>query len=163
MEEIKIKYLKTTEEFVFLNGLRLTDFNLVSMIENSSVTAYDLDMDDETFEYVRQLQKSHYVSFRTLMLAKRQAHLRKLNRVKSSWISLSVKQTNNPWGRPKKAVIDKDRLDYLKANFEEIAANCIRHDWFSEYLGLYHDVYPEMKKSEVIKKYKAERKNKKSV
>lgn len=156
---MKIKYLKTTEEFTFQNGLRLSDFNLVAMIESSSLTAYDLDMDDETFDFIRDLQKTHYVSYRLLTLAKRKQHLRQLNRVETSWIDIPERFSHNPFGRPKKAVIDKDRLEYLKLNFAEIEMNCIKHDWFSEFLSLYHDVYPEMKRSEVIRKYKELRKN----
>ena len=92
----KIKYLKTTEEFVFQNGLRLADFALVSMIEQENVSAYDLDLDDETFDYVRGLQKTCYVSYRLLVLAKRQSHLRKLGRVETAWVEI-YNPSNHIW------------------------------------------------------------------
>ena len=159
MGNFKIKYLKTTEEFVFSNGLRISDFGLVTMIERDNVSARELDLDDETFDYVRNLQKTCYISYRLLLLAKRQLHLRKLGRAETAWIEMSKRVGNNPWGRPKKTVVDAERLAYLKQNFDSIAHNCVSHDWFSEYLSLYHDVYPEMKKSDVIKKYKVEKNN----
>ena len=186
MKKYRIKYLKTSEEFIieveenedFRFQVKVNEYELVQLMnvkerkkdEDSStsfsfeLTLSRFDWDDDTRAIVKDLFEHYWFSFRLLTLVKRQQHLRKLGRVESSWVSVRKRDTNNIFGRPvgsKKtkelSAEEQERLAYLKANFESIAHRCVVHDWFDEYVALYRDVYPEMSKKEILKKYSVEK------
>lgn len=150
---MKIRYLKTTEAFEVVvpdplkEGceitVRVSDYDLVCFLNG-----LDIDSDDDTKLGLKKLCEKYYLSKRVLELAKRQQHLRAMNRVSSSWVEIKEKR------RKQKANRNNDRLDYLRENFDSIAFNCVRHEWFDEFYRLCKDVHPGMSKSEITEKYK---------
>ena len=105
------------------------------------------------------LLSPYYFSYRTLVLAKRQQHLRKLGRTETSWVELTRKVRCG--GRKKRcagvsgsglgdASIDSDLEVCLwnAEHFDTIAKKCVEHDWLEEFLRLCEDVA----KADVLKK-----------
>ena len=103
------------------------------------------------------LLSPYYFSYRTLVLAKRQQHLRKLGRVDSSWVELTRKVRCG--GRKKRCaeVSGSGGSDSLGVSdvylwnaehFDIIAKKCVEHDWLEEFLRLCEDVA----KADVLKK-----------
>lgn len=150
---MKIRYLKTTEAFEIVVpdplkegweiNIRVSDYDLVCFLNG-----LDIDSDDDTKLGLKLLTEKYYLSKRVLELAKRQQHLRAMNRVSSSWIEIKEKR------RKQKTNHSNDRLDYLRENFDSIAFNCVRHEWFDEFYRLCKDVCPKMSKSDIIYEYK---------
>lgn len=156
---MKIRYLKTKEEFELevpdpLNDgetimVKITDYDLF-MLLNSNFSIRG-DLDDDTFLGIKKLCKNHTLSIRTLTLAKRQQHLRQLNRVDTAWIGLNKRERKPRVNKNE----DNERLEYLRENFDRIAENCARHDWFDEYLRLCKDMDKSIAKAEVRQSWKA--------
>lgn len=159
---MKIRYLKTKEEFelevpdpigndsetIFV---RISDYDLFVLLNSGFANRADLD--DDTFLGIRKLCENWNLSIRTLKLAKTQQHLRRLNRTDTSWIELSKKERkprtkSDPNG-------DSERIEYLRENFDEIAANCIRHDWFEEYSRLRKDLDKGVPKQRIREDWRA--------
>ena len=153
-----IKYLKSTEDFQIIAPdplvpnstilIRISDFDLYSFIRTSQVP----ELDDDTKGALLLLKKSCFLSANTLILAKRQQHLRKLNRSDSAWLQLK-----NRFGRKPKSSRSDERLVYLKENFDSISLNCIKHDWFFEFSSLCHDVFPGISKKEILNLWKSKK------
>ena len=152
----KIRYLKTSEEFEiivpdFLNEeevltVRISDYDLVQLLK----TEIKNDLDDDTYNGIKLLRKNYVLSVSTLKLAKRQQHLRKLNRVESSWVTLAKKERN-----PRTETNEqRERLEYLRNNENQIIQNCLKHDWFNEFYSLEKSVHPGKHKKEIIEEWK---------
>ena len=158
---MKIRYLKTKEEFELevpdpLNDgetimVKITDYDLF-MLLNSNFSIRG-DLDDDTFQGIKLLSEKYSISIRTLTLAKRQQHLRQLNRVDTAWIGLN-KRERKPRTKPDSNE-DSERISYLRENFDRIAENCARHDWFDEYLRLCKDMDKSIAKAEIRQSWKA--------
>lgn len=156
---MKIRYLKTKEEFELevpdpLNDgetimVRITDYDLFMLLNSN----FDIrsDLDDDTFRGIELLSEKYSISIRTLTLAKRQQHLRQLNRVETSWVELNKRERKPRTNKNE----DNERLEYLRENFDRIAENCARHDWFDEYLRLCKDMDRSIAKAEVRQGWKA--------
>lgn len=154
----RIRYLKTKEEFELevpdpLNEnktilVKITDYDLVMLLNSD----FDIrsDLDDDTFLGIKLLSKNWNISIRTLTLAKRQQHLRKLNRVDTSWIELTKKERKPRTNKNE----DNDRLEYLRLNFDKIAENCVKHDWFLEFYRLCKDIDKSITKLEIKERWK---------
>ena len=148
----KIRYLKTKEEF------ELVVPDVLSDDEGSSLTVrisdYDLfmlirgtrpDTDADTYLGIKKLN----LSVSTLKQAKTKAHLRRLNRVDTSWVEISK--------RKKRGISEerKERLEYLKENYDGIVSNCVKHDWYNEFKSLCKDLgYKDVKERWEEAKYK---------
>lgn len=129
---MKIKYLKSSESFIIKSdelgfSITLPDFVLISRIRSKHPS-------------LKPITDNFILSTRTLSLAKSQAHRRALNRTDSAWLPLSPKR------RVKKTDIkdsddnkDTDRISFLKNNFKSIALNCLKHDWYYEFVSLCKD------------------------
>lgn len=96
------------------------------------------ELDDDTFNSVSVCQWYYNLSPRVLKLAKRQAHLHRLRRVESPVLTLSPRVFHSKGGRPKgsRNKVDEDRLEYLRSKYDEIVKNCVKHDWYEEYVTL---------------------------
>lgn len=102
------------------------------------------------------LLSPYYFSYRTLVLAKRQQHLRKLGRTETSWVELTRKVRCG--GRKKKCAQgqgsgqdlsqDLETRLWNAEHFDIIAKKCVEHDWLEEFLRLCEDVA----KADVLKK-----------
>lgn len=151
---MKIRYLKTTESFEIvvpdpLNEseiivVKVSDYDLVCFLNGLDLNGYD----DDTKLGLKKLCEKYFLSVRILELAKRQQHLRALNRVDSSWVDIRLRK------RKPRENFNNDRLDYLRENFDSIALNCVKHEWFYEFYRLCKDVYPSMNKTDIIEKYR---------
>ena len=160
---MKIRYLKTTEEFELIvpdplneNAtiqIRISDYDLFLVIQSKFSNQYDLD--DDTFQGLKLLSKNYILSIRTLFLAKRQQHLRKLNRVASSWVELN----RNERAPRQQSKENLERVEYLKENYEAIVNNCIKRDWFNEFCQLEKDLNPKISKDEIREKWKSLKNN----
>lgn len=139
MQVMKIRYLKVKEEFELEVPdplkpgdsilVRISDYDLFSLLRGIKV-----DVDDDTYLGIELLREKWNISVRTLTLAKRQQHLRKLNRSESAWVILNEKKR-----KPRRVVVD-DRIKYLRDNFDEIAKNCVKHGWYDEFFRLCKDL-----------------------
>lgn len=100
------------------------------------------DLDDDTYNSISVCQYYFNLSNRILRLAKKQEHLYRLKRVESPYLKLRPRQIHTNGGRPKgsKNRVDSDRLEYLKANYDKIIQNCIRHNWPDEYISLHKEL-----------------------
>lgn len=96
------------------------------------------DLADDVFENISLAQFYCHVSKRTMILAKRQAHLRKLGKVSSAWLKLKKWNFHSQGGRPfgSKEVVDRYNLQ----NYDRIVANCVRKDWYKEFIQLHKDI-----------------------
>lgn len=126
---MKIKYLKSSESFIIKSdelgfSITLPDYVLISRIRSKHPS-------------LKPITDNFILSTRTLSLAKSQAHRRALNRTDSAWLPLSPKK------RVKKISdnIDTERISFLKNNFKSIALNCLKHDWFDEFVSLCKDTF----------------------
>ena len=156
---MKIRYLKTKEEFELevpdpLNEgetipVKITDYDLF-MLLNSNFSIRG-DLDDDTFQGIKLLSEKYSISIRTLTLAKRQQHLRQRNRVETSWVELNKKERKPRTNKNE----DNERLEYLRENFDKIVENCVKHDWFDEYLRLCKDMDKSITKAEIRQGWKA--------
>lgn len=159
---MKIRYLKTKEEFELevpdpIGGegetifAKISDYDLFMLLNSDFANRADLD--DDTFLGIQKLCKNWNLSIRTLKLAKRQQHLRRLNRVGTSWVELTKKE-RKPREKSNSSE-DSERLEYLRENFDRIAENCAKHDWFDEYLRLCKDMDKSITKAEIRQNWKA--------
>lgn len=168
---MKIRYLKTTESFEIevpdplqnrngnRNGngeedsivVRISDYDLV-MLLNSGFAVRGEEVDDDTFYGIKLLKEKWNLSVRILTLAKRQQHLRKLNRVDTAWVELKRKER-----KPREGV-DSERIKYLKENYEMIALNCVKREWFDKFTRLCKEVFKGITKEEIREKYSNMRK-----
>lgn len=156
---MKIRYLKTKEEFELevpdpLNDnetilVKITDYDLFTLLNSD----FDIrsDLDDDTFLGIKKLCENWNLSIRILILAKRQQHLRQLNRVDTAWVELNKKERKPRTNKNE----DNERLEYLRENFDKIVENCVKHDWFEEYFRLCKDVDKSMTKAEIKENWKA--------
>ena len=159
---MKIRYLKTKEEFELevpdpLNEnetiletilVKITDYDLFILLNsNFSIRG---DLDDDTFLGIQKLIKNWNLSIRTLKLAKRQQHLRQLNRVDTAWVELNKKERKPRTNSNE----DSERIEYLKENFDKIVENCVKHDWFEEYFRLCKDIDKSITKAEIKQNWK---------
>ena len=153
---MKIKYLKTTEEFQIevpdpLNEsecifVRISDYDLMSMICGRTPK----NLDDDTKLGIQKLLEKYILTTRTMKLAKRQQHLRKLNRVESAWIELKSKER-----QPRQMTSENiQRINYLRENFDEISLNCVKHDWYEEFYQLCKDSGKIRTKKDIISEWK---------
>lgn len=158
---MRIRYLKTKEEFELeapdpIGGgnetifVRISDYDLFVLLNSDFANRADLD--DDTFLGIRKLCESWNLSIRTLKLAKTQQHLRQLNRTDTSWIELNKKE-RKPRTKSNSNE-DSERIEYLRENYDKIAANCIRHDWFEEYSRLRKDLDKSVSKAEIKEDWK---------
>ena len=101
---MRIRYLKTTETFELevpdplqQNGgedrivVRISDYDLIMLLKSGFAVRGE-EVDDDTFYGIKLLREKWNLSVRTLTLAKRQQHLRKLNRVDTAWVELKRKE-----------------------------------------------------------------------
>ena len=155
----RIRYLKTKEEFELevpdpLNEnetilVKITDYDLFTLLNSDFHIRSDLD--DDTFLGIKKLCENWNLSIRTLKLAKRQQHLRQLNRVDTTWVKLNKKER-----KPRtNSNDDNERISYLRENFDKIVENCVKHDWFEEYFRLCQDIDKSMTKAEIKESWKA--------
>ena len=155
----RIRYLKTKEEFELevpdpLNEnetilVKITDYDLFTLLNSDFHIRSDLD--DDTFLGIKKLCENWNLSIRTLKLAKRQQHLRQLNRVDTTWGKLNKKER-----KPRtNSNDDNERISYLRENFDKIVENCVKHDWFEEYFRLCKDIDKSMTKAEIKESWKA--------
>ena len=155
----RIRYLKTKEEFELevpdpLNEnetilVKITDYDLFTLLNSDFHIRSDLD--DDTFLGIKKLCENWNLSIRTLKLAKRQQHLRQLNRVDTTWVKLNKKER-----KPRtNSNDDNERISYLRENFDKIVENCVKHDWFEEYFRLCKDIDKSMTKAEIKESWKA--------
>lgn len=155
---MKIRYLKTKEEFELevpdpLNEnetilVKITDYDLFTLLNSD----FDIrsDLDDDTFLGIKKLCENYNLSIRILILAKRQQHLRQLNRVDTAWVELNKKER-----KPRTNKNEEDeRISYLRENFDKIVENCVKHDWFEEYFRLCKDVDKSITKTEIKESWK---------
>lgn len=133
----KIRYLKTKEEFelvvpdVLSEGeskeliVRISDYDLFMLIRGTKP-----DIDDDTYLGIKKLG----ISVSLLKQAKTKAHLRRLNRADTSWVEISK--------RKKRGMSEerKERLEYLRENYDGITSNCVKHDWYNEFKSLCKDL-----------------------
>ena len=155
---MKIRYLKTKEEFELevpdpLNEnetilVKITDYDLFCLLNNNF--EQKLDVDDDTFFGLKLLIKNWNLSIRTLKLAKRQQHLRQLNRVDTAWVELNKKERKPRTNKNE----DSERISYLRENFDKIVENCVKHDWFEEYFRLCKDIDKSITKAEIKQNWK---------
>lgn len=150
---MKIRYLKTKEEFELevpdpLNEnetilVKITDYDLFTLLNSG----FDIrsDLDDDTFLGIQKLCENYNLSIRTLTLAKRQQHLRQLNRADTAWVELNKKERKPRESKSE----DSERISYLRENFDKIAENCAKHDWFDEYSRLRKDLDKSVSKQEI--------------
>lgn len=102
------------------------------------------------------LLSPYYFSYRTLVLAKRQQHLRKLGRTETSWVELTRKvrcggrKKGCAQGQGSGQDLSQDLETRLwnAEHFDTIAKKCVEHDWLEEFLRLCEDVA----KADVLKK-----------
>lgn len=154
----RIRYLKTKEEFELevpdpLNEnetilVKITDYDLF-MLLNSNFSIRG-DLDDDTFQGIKLLSEKYSISIRTLTLAKRQQHLRQLNRVDTAWVELNKKERKLRTNSNE----DSERISYLRENFDKIVENCVKHDWFEEYFRLCKDIDKSITKAEIKQNWK---------
>lgn len=143
----RIKYVKTSESFILTvpdpldptNAINATatDYELVCLIRG-----LDPDVDDDLRIGFHLLSKTHRVTERTLVLAKRKAHLRRLSRTDTAWVDIPKRKRS-----PRKPA-DPERVEYLRSNFDAIAMNCAKHKWLAEYKALCRDVGRKFDKAE---------------
>ena len=154
--EYKIKYLKTTDEFEIIvpdpldeNStlkIRISDYDLYMLL----VTGKKGELDDDTFLGITTLKKDYVFTPNVLKLAKKQLHLRELNRVESSWYVLKLNKR-----KPRETTQEqRERIEYLKENYDKIVANCIEHDWFDEFYKLNKDIDPHKSKNDIIQDWR---------
>ena len=154
--EYKIKFLKTSDEFEVivpdpLNEnetlkLRIDDSELYYLL----VTGKQRDLDDDTFLGITNLRKTHTLTVHVMNLAKRQLHLRELNRVDTSWYVLKPKIRKPKCTTPERV----ERLKYLTENYNAIVENCLSHDWFDEFYKLNKDIDPHKKKTDIVQDWR---------
>ena len=153
----RVRYLSSLDLFeVDLIGtgwtVRDNEADLVRMIELDKFSADEkneiyyhklfkeieqLDLDDNTFAYVSIAEYYFTLTKRTLALCKKQAHLRKLGRVNSAWLKLTDYRFHSRGGRPKGS---KEPVVWQNVeNYDAIAANCVAHDWYNEFILLERD------------------------
>lgn len=88
------------------------------------------------------------ISERTLTLCRRAW------RAKRGWTEVALRKNGAPAGpgRPRKAngagPEESERLRYLRENEAEIARNCRRHGWLTEFLEMRKELHPGEKKAE---------------
>lgn len=151
---MRIRYLKTTEMFELEVPdplrkkededrivVRISDYDLVMLLKSGFAVRGD------TFYGIKLLREKWNLSVRTLTLAKRQQHLRKLNRVDTAWVELKRKER-----KPREGV-DSERIKYLKENYDMIALNCVKREWFDEFARLCKEVFKGITKEEIREKY----------
>ena len=113
------------------------------------------DLDDDTYNSISVCQYYFNLSDRILRLAKKQEHLYRLKRVDSPYLKLKNRQIHTNGGRPKgsKNKIDTERLEYLRANYDRIIQNCIRHNWPDEYVTLQKELGTKKKEKELYEEF----------
>lgn len=159
---MKIRYLKTKEEFELevpdpIGGegetifVKISDYDLFFLLNNDFEQKPDID--DDAYFGLKKLRENWNLSIRTLRLAKTQQHLRRLNRTDTAWIELNKKE-RKPRQAKDLTEEDRERIAYLTENFEKIAENCARHDWFDEYLRLRKDLDKSVSKTEIKEDWK---------
>ena len=151
-----IRYIKTRESFqiecpdpLSPEGdpitVELSDSDLLLLIKGGEPDG----LDDDSRLGVKALLKTHVLSPRALILAKRQAHLRRLGRTNSAWLALKPKKR-----APKKTTPENaERLAYLRENAEAIADRCVRHGWLGEYIALRKDLDPHARKEDIARDF----------
>lgn len=128
-----------------------------------AISSQASEAETESATMLGALLSPYYFSYRTLVLAKRQQHLRKLGRAETSWVELTRKVRCG--GRKKRCAQglgsgqdselgsssssgDSDVYLWNAEHFDTIAKKCVEHDWLEEFLRLCEDVA----KADVLKK-----------
>jgi len=149
-----MRFLKTNDVFEFPDfNIKIPEVDLRRMIaidnysedEKNELYYHELlttveqkDLDDDTFYIVSLLQWFFHISTHTLTLAKRQAHLRRLNKTDSKSIKLKHRQFHSNGGRPFGAITNLTETDLQNIeNADAIIENCIKHNWFNEFMELH--------------------------
>ena len=153
----EVVYLHETED-ISMEEVYISEVDLWRMINADRGISEDYyfsykeeqgELSDDTYLGVSFVQQGWYVSKNTLVQAKRAS--KKLHH--SAWIILKrrVPKGGRPVGggiRKEMSPEEKERCEYLIANYERIVANCIRKDWVTEYIELERDIakYKGLKK-----------------
>lgn len=156
----RIRYLKTKESFLIEVPDPLKPESMITV----TATDYDLyvflrsgfrirgELDDDAYNGIILLSNTHRLSARTLDLAKTKAHLRRLKRTDTAWLTL------NPRARkPRISATDPERIGYLRGNFDQIALNCARHGWYWEFRALCKDTGKATTQKAILDMYRTYR------
>lgn len=152
---MRIRYIKTRESFQLecpdpldpqaTIRVELADSDLLLLIKGGEPDG----LDDDSRLGTKALMKTHVLSPRALILAKRKAHLRKLGRASTAWLELKTRSRAPRKTTPENA----ERLAYLRENAEAIADRCVRHGWLGEYIALRKDLDPHARKEDIARDF----------
>ena len=166
-----IKYLKTRKEYVvsvpdvymlmkfgniekslvYISGEDLWKLiRLDNLDEYINFNEEQGELDDETYQGISLVQYLWYFSKNTIDQARR---------ARGKWVFLKkrVPRGGRPVGSVAHHVVteeEKERVQYLTDNFEDIVAKCVEHDWYEEYENLLKDTGRFTNKKECVRKWR---------
>lgn len=137
------KYLFTVPE-CFGGIVEISQYDLERLIEADLYDNFIFEnekgeLDDDTYRGVSWLQAHFYVTKNSYTIAKREW---KKNNKYPKWVALKKRIPRG--GRPRGfKVVDPEeieRMEYLVANYDSIVSECVRKDWYQEYMQLNQDI-----------------------
>ena len=129
--------------------LRLINLNSLNVEEQNDMyfrgVDFRGDLDDDTYRNISVLQHYYHLSARSLLLAKRASHLRRLGRTDSKWIYLKKRILHSNGGRPfgaksQLSAEDKERILLNYENYSLLIKKFIERDWYHEFCEFHKEL-----------------------
>lgn len=116
----------------------------------------DSNFEEDLYEEVSLLQYKYRLEPGMLNEIVRQAHRRKLGRAKTAWVQLKSRVLKG--GRKnyiqKDDVEERERIEYLKKNYDKILDNILKRDSYLDFYELEKGLHPGIREKEIVEKYK---------
>ena len=135
----------------------ISDYDLERMIDSDSYESFLFvteqgELDDETYELVSWIQSQYYVTKNIFRVLK---HAWVSNNRYPAWTELKrrVPRGGRKKGYHYSSPEEIDRIKFLIENYDSIVSECVKKDWFEEYINMNMD----------IAKYRGERVSKRAL
>lgn len=150
--EHMIRYDKENGREKIYRSNDLTDFYVVRKDIDVAAEYNGLNIDGEVFEDVCLLQYKYRLEPGILNAVKKAAHVRKLGRTKSAWLTLQPRILRG--GRPRgSSRVDNERLNYLYENYDSIVKSIVCRDSFVDFCDLERELNKRIGMREIREKY----------
>jgi hypothetical protein len=134
----------------------VTDFYLVKKDVDVAEEYRELQfkISEDVYEDVCLLQYKYRLEPGILNAVKKAAHVRKLGRSSSAWLTLQPRILKG--GRPKgsyRTGVDNERLEYLYKDYDKIVESIVKRDSFIDFCDLERELNKRISMREIREKY----------
>ncbi len=154
--EYMIKFDKENGREKIYRSNDVTDFYVVKKNVDVAEEYRELQfkVSEDVYEDVCLLQYKYRLEPGILGAIKKAAHVRKLGRTKSAWLTLQPRILKG--GRPRggcSADADNERLEYLYSNYDSIVKSIVCRDSFVDFCDLERELNKRIGMHEIREKY----------